>query len=115
MPEKINAQIDYDAVLSELYAKRDQIDVSINTILLLKGSGSVASNGAAVGTATKSLPSGTIASNAFFSMSLVDAAKKCIELRQARLTLQEIVDGLAEGGMPGQKPNTVYAALRRRE
>src|SRR5438128_2104770 len=43
MPEKINAQIDYDTVLVELYAKRDEIETTINTILFLQGSGSSAS------------------------------------------------------------------------
>jgi hypothetical protein len=116
MPEKINAQM-VDAILEQLYAKRNEIDISINTMLLLKASDSIVvpeqlgSSGAA-----KSVSNGGgIASNAFFGMSLVDAAKKCIELKQARLNLQQIVAGLEQGGMPGQKPNTVYAALRRRE
>jgi DNA-directed RNA polymerase delta subunit len=56
-----------------------------------------------------------IPSNAFFGMSLVDASKKYIELSQAKRTLAQIVKGLEEGGMPPQKPGTVYAALRRRE
>ncbi|HEY6245399.1 MAG TPA: winged helix-turn-helix domain-containing protein [Pyrinomonadaceae bacterium] len=116
MPEKLNAQIDYDAVLEELYAKRGEIDISINTILLLKGSGSVVSPENLDAGVIKPIRNGAaIPSNAFFTMTLVDAAKKCIELKQARLTLQEIVAGLEQGGMPGQKPNTVYAALRRRE
>ena len=116
MPEKINAQI-VDAVLEELYAKRNEIDISINTMLLLKASDSIVApeNLGGGGIAKPVSNGGGIASNAFFSMSLVDAAKKCIELKQARLSLQQIVAGLEQGGMPGQKPNTVYAALRRRE
>jgi DNA-directed RNA polymerase delta subunit len=114
MPERISAT-DYDTVLAELYAKRDEFEVSINTILFLKGSGSAVASSIATNGAVKTLTGGAIPSNAFFSLSLVDAAKKCIELKQAKLTLQEIVKGLAEGGMPPQKPGTVYAALRRRE
>ena len=116
MPEKINAQM-VDAVLEELYAKRNEIDISINTMLLLKASDSIIApeNLGGSGVAKPVSNGGGIPSNAFFSMSLVDAAKKCIELKQARLNLQQIVTGLEQGGMPGQKPNTVYAALRRRE
>src|ERR1051325_1433 len=113
MPENTSAP-DYDAVLAELYAKRDEIDVSINTILFLKGSGS-ATPSSGVSNSVKPAVGGTIPSNAFFSMSLVDAAKKCIELKQAILTRKQIVKGLEDGGMPSQKPNSVYAALRRRE
>jgi DNA-directed RNA polymerase delta subunit len=116
MPEQINAQIDYDSVLAELYAKRDEIEVSINTILFLKGSGSATSPEKAGGSGMpRGARAGVIPSNAFFGMSLVDAAKKYIELSQAKRTLQQIVKGLEEGGMPPQKINTVYAALRRRE
>jgi DNA-directed RNA polymerase delta subunit len=114
MPEEINAQI--DAVIKELYAKRNAIDISINTMLLLKGSGSlVIPESLGEGIVKPTINGGGIASDAFFGMSLVDAAKKCIELKRARLTLAQIVTGLEQGGLPGQKPNTVYAALRRRE
>lgn len=33
MPEKNNAPTQYDAVLADLYAKRDEIESAINTIL----------------------------------------------------------------------------------
>jgi len=114
MPEeKPNAQIDYDAVLQELYAKRDEMDGAISTILLLKGSGAttpestsrrvIATNG------------GSIPSNAFFGLGIGDAARKYMEMIQAKRTVPQITKALEDGGMPPQKPNTVYAALRRRE
>lgn len=115
MPEKENAPGQYEAVLADLYAKRDEIESAINTILFLQGSGSVAASTATANGAVRANRAGVIPSNAFFGMSLVDAAKKYIELSQAKRTLVQIVKGLEEGGMPPQKSGTVYAALRRRE
>jgi DNA-directed RNA polymerase delta subunit len=114
MPEeKASAPDARDAVLDELYAKRDEIDVAISAILFLKGSGATAPE-----TSARRVASGnglSIPSNAFFSLGIGDAAKKYLELVQAKKTLPQIVKGLEDGGMPAQKPNTVYAALRRRE
>lgn len=115
MPEKENAPTQYEAVLADLYAKRDEIESAINTILFLQGSGSAVASTGTVNGALRATRSGAIPSNAFFGMSLVDASKKYIELSQAKRTLAQIVKGLEEGGMPPQKPGTVYAALRRRE
>src|SRR6267378_6348645 len=97
MPEKINAQIDYEAVLNELYAKRDEIENAINTILFLQGSGQSASSAGASNGGLRPVRTGAIPSNAFFGMSLVDASKKYIELSQAKRTLPQIVKGLEEG------------------
>jgi len=114
MPEeKPNAHVDYDAVLEELYAKRDQMDGAISTILLLKGSGSVAPESS--GRRTVVSNGSSIPSNAFFGLGIGDAAKKYLEMIQAKRTLTQITKGLEDGGMPTQRPNTVYAALRRRE
>jgi DNA-directed RNA polymerase delta subunit len=115
MPEKENAPTQYAAVLADLYAKRDEIESAINTILFLQGSGSSAAPSGVANGGARPVRAGVIPSNAFFGMSLVDAAKKYIELSQAKRTLPQIVKGLEEGGMPPQKRDTVYAALRRRE
>lgn len=116
MPENENAPSQYETVLADLYAKRDEIESAINTILFLQGSGSSATpTNVSNGGVRPTRAGGLIPSNAFFGMSLVDAAKKYIELSQAKRTLPQIVKGLEEGGMPPQKANTVYAALRRRE
>jgi DNA-directed RNA polymerase delta subunit len=115
MSEKENAPTQYDAVLADLHAKRDEIESAINTILFLQGSGSAVTSTANANGAVRATRAGAIPSNAFFGMSLVDAAKKYIELSQAKRTLAQIVKGLEEGGMPPQKRDTVYAALRRRE
>ncbi|MEN3325863.1 MAG: hypothetical protein V7638_670 [Acidobacteriota bacterium] len=103
----------HDAVLAELYAKRDEIDTAISTILFLKGAGSTTpeASGRRIATAN----GGAIPSNAFFGLGIGDAAKKYLELIQAKRTLPQIVKALEDGGMPPQKPNTVYAAMRRRE
>ncbi len=111
MPEeKANA---HDEVLAELYAKRDEIEVAISAILFLKGgSAATPESRGKVFTVTNG---GAIPSDAFFGLGIGDAAKKYLELVRAKRTLPQIVKGLEDGGMPTQKPNTVYAALRRRE
>ena len=114
MPEeKVNAYDAHDTVLNELYTKRDEIDAAISAILFLKGSGSTAPE-----TSVRRVASGNglaIPPNAFFRLGIGDAAKKYLEMVQAKKTLLQIVKALEDGGMPAQKPNTVYAALRRRE
>jgi DNA-directed RNA polymerase delta subunit len=115
MPENLNAQTSYDAVLQDLYAKRDEIETAISAILFLQGSGASVTPASGGAGGARAVRTGVIPSNAFFGMGLVDAAKKYIELSQAKRTLAQIVQGLQDGGMPAQKPNTVYSALRRRE
>jgi len=111
MPEEnVNAR---DTVLAELYAKRDEIDMAISAILFLKGAAStVPETGGKTFVVTNG---GTIPANAFFGLGIGDAAKKYLEMVQAKSTLAQITKALQDGGMPPQRPNTVYAALRRRE
>jgi DNA-directed RNA polymerase delta subunit len=111
MPEEIVSA--HDSVLAELYAKRDEIEAAISAILFLKGAASVTPESG--GRRIAAVNGGAIPSNAFFGLGIGDAAKKYLELIQAKKTLLQIVQALQDGGMPPQKPNTVYAALRRRE
>jgi hypothetical protein len=115
MPEeKVNAHDAHDTVLNDLYAKRDEINTAISAILFLKGaSPTTPESSGKVFSVTNG--GGLIPSNAFFSLGLGDAVKKYLELVQAKRTLPQVVKGLEDGGMPAQKPNTVYAAMRRRE
>src|ERR1051326_1306766 len=111
MPEEIVSA--HDSVLAELYAKRDEIDTAISANLFLKGSGATAPE-----TSVRRVASGNglaIPPNAFFGLGIGDAAKKYLEMIQAKRTLAQITKALEDGGMHPQRPNTVYAALRRRE
>jgi DNA-directed RNA polymerase delta subunit len=104
----LNGQVDYEAVLADLLAKRDQIDAAIAAINLIKGSGGGTS-------AASSSAAGVVAPNAFFTMGIGEAARKYLEIVKGKQTVQQITKALEQGGMPPLRPNTVYAALRRRE
>lgn len=103
-----NGHVDYDAVLADLQAKRDQIDAAIAAINLIKGAGG--------GASFVSGNTGTVvAPNAFFTMGIGEAARKYLEMVKGKQTVAQIARALEQGGMPPLKINTVYAALRRRE
>jgi DNA-directed RNA polymerase delta subunit len=104
-----NGYVDYDAVLADLQAKRDQIDAAIAAINLIRG-----------GVASATSPSAAmsqrgIPANAFFTMGIGEAARKYLEMVKGKQTVGQITKALEQGGMPPLKVNTVYAALRRRE
>lgn len=116
MPEeKVNAHEAHDTVLNELYARRDEIDAAISAILFLKGSSAAPSGSSRPESRNRAIANGTIPSDAFFGLNIGDAAKKYLEMSRAKRTVPQITKALEDGGMPAQKPNTVYAALRRRE
>jgi DNA-directed RNA polymerase delta subunit len=106
--ESTNGYVDYDAVLADLQAKRDQIDAAIAAINLIRGS----SPGASL---SPSMSPRSIPPNAFFTMGIGEAARKYLEMVKGKQTVGQITKALEQGGMPPLKPNTVYAALRRRE
>ncbi len=107
--ESTNGHVDYDAVLADLQARRDQIDAAIAAINLIRGVGSSALTQGAV------LSSRDIPPNAFFTMGIGEAARKYLEMVKGKQTVGQITKALEQGGMPPLKVNTVYAALRRRE
>ena len=108
--ESTNGHVDYDAVLADLQARRDQIDAAIAAINLIRGSGVSASLSPSAGMSSRSIPP-----NAFFTMGIGEAARKYLEMVKGKQTVGQITKALEQGGMPPLKPNTVYAALRRRE
>lgn len=108
--ETANGYVDYDAVLADLQAKRDQIDAAIAAINLIRGGSAGASLSPSAGMSPRSIPP-----NAFFTMGIGEAARKYLEMVKGKQTVGQITKALEQGGMPPLKPNTVYAALRRRE
>ncbi len=100
-------QIDYNAVLADLEAKKAKIEDAIATIKSLV-TGGVASN--------TSLPgSSVVRPDTFLKMSIPDATKKYLEMTRAKQPTQDIMEALVKGGLPPSKYNTVYAILRRRQ
>ena len=100
-PEPIN----YAAVLADLEAKKQQIEVAIAAIKMIAAQ----SGNAPLGGPGGSGPS------AFLGMSIPDATKKHLTTVRQKQSTQEIMKALEAGGLPASKYSTVYAVLRRRE
>ncbi len=104
-PDNIN----YEAVLADLLERRSQIDAAITAIQnIIKGSGAIA-NGSQRVTRLQDVPS-----DAFFTMSISDAAVKYLGMAKSKQSTEEIMQALEQGGLPPMKYDSVYTLLRRR-
>jgi len=101
-PEPIN----YEAVLADLEAKKQQLEAAIAAIRMI----AIQSGNAPLGG-----PGGGSGPSAFLGMSIPDAAKKHLATIRQKQSTQDIMKALEAGGLPGSKYSTVYAVLRRRE
>lgn len=92
--------IDYAAVLADLESRRAQIDAAIAVIRPLVGSAaSVPPGGVAPPTsAVISNHVTELRDDAFFSLSIPDAAKKYLSIRKRSATTPEIIAALRQGG-----------------
>lgn len=100
----------YEAVLTDLKAKRDQLDQAIAAIESLRGGG-------APGTMPPVSQSVADGPNPFLGMTIVDAAKKLLAARRKPLRNPEIAAAFEEGGLALQSrepANTVGSVLTRR-
>lgn len=105
----MNESIDYEQVLTDLKARRAQLDSAISAIEQIMGS---------ITAAVPSLKApelSDIAEDAFHGMSIADATKKYLGLVRRKQSTKEIMAALERGGLPRSAYNTVYAILRRRE
>ena len=99
--------LDYGAFLADLRAKRDQLDSAIKAIEAI------------VGAQAKSAPAltlGDIPSDAFFGMSVIDAAVKYLRMTKKPATPTEIAEAIEMGGFTHQSKNlsnTIYTTLDR--
>lgn len=101
------AQPDYEAVLADLKAKRDQIDAAIAAIEAISG--------IAVGSAR---PGGAVAieGDTFFGMTALEAAIKYLGMVKKVQSPTEIAEALEAGGMTHSSQNlanTLYTTLSR--
>jgi hypothetical protein len=104
--------IDYNAVLADLEARKSQLEATIAGIKAILASGSnVVSNGHAEGVIRPE----DIPAHAFLGLSIADATKKFLSMVKSKQSLPQIMQALERGGLPPAKYNTVYAVLRRRE
>lgn len=105
----MNPEVDYKAVLVDLEARRDALNVAISAIKQIMGQvdANIPSN----------VNSSNIPERAFFKMSVVDAASKYLGMVKGKQTAREIADALERGGITHSSKDfyqTVYALLRRR-
>jgi len=100
--------IDYEAVLADLQAKRATIDLAISAVTQLVQAGAqVAVGGAALAGAGKPVDPGSIPDDAFFGLSIGEAAKKYLLMVKRKQSVKEIADALDRGGLPHTSSNFV--------
>lgn len=100
--------VDYAAVLADLRARREKLDIAIRAIEEI----------ATLGGADLSATSGTIRPDSFFGMQVLDAAIKYLKMAKAPKPASDIANALEMGGLTHQSKNfasTVYTTLSRDE
>lgn len=105
-------EIDYSAVLADLKARRDKLDAAIEAIGQIIGSGALAESGAL----SASPSPGAITEDAFFGMSILDAATKYLAIVKKPQTAAEIAEALERGGFTHSSKSfdsSVYTMLKR--
>lgn len=112
MPDDTGGISPYEAVLKDLYAKRDQIDQAIAAIEGLSGASSPRPPSTPVGR-----QDGVDGPGALLGMSIADATKKLLASKRKPLKNPEIVTLFKAGGLVLNSKdwtNTIGAVLTRR-
>jgi hypothetical protein len=105
--------INYEAVIADLEAKKEQLETTINMLRALSGLGTLGITPSPSGGGVSG--GGKIASDAFFGKSIPEAAAIHLGNVRKKLSTQALMEAMEAGGLPKSKYNTVYAILRRRE
>ena len=106
----MSAGADYTAVLADLKARRDKLDAAIRAIEEIVQGGDVA--------AAPTGGNGEIASDAFFQMTVLDAAKKSLGMAKRPRGATAIAEALEQGGLTHRSKSlasTVYTTLKRED
>ncbi len=106
--------IDYEAVLGDLEAKRAALDGAIVAIRQMLAAG--ANSGTAGGVTVRQVDPENIPNDAFFGLSIGEAAKKYLTLVKRKQSTRAIADALERGGLPHTSTNflnTVTTMLSR--
>jgi hypothetical protein len=110
-------EINYTDVLTDLRAKQTAIEQAINGITALVSLGALSGGPAqSANQSTTENPSGEIAPDAFFSLSIVEATKKYLAGAKRPKTTQEIAAALVAGGYNHTSKNfysTIFSVLNR--
>jgi hypothetical protein len=104
--------VNYEAVIADLEAKKAQIESAIQAIRLIAGMGTSAGS---LGASPSSNSIQSLASDAFLGMTITDATKKLLGMTKKKLSTQDVMKYLEQGGLPPIAYNTAYGVLRRRQ
>lgn len=107
-----SGNINYSGVLADLEARKAELESAIAAVkaILAAGGGGVGSGGTGGVHDPDNIPVGS-----FLRLTIVEAAKKLLDMTKVKLSVPQIAKALERGGLPPAKPNTIYAVLRRRE
>lgn len=118
-----NSPVNYEAFIADLRAKRDAIDQAIKSFerLVAFGAMNLINSNTVPGLpdgATGVATDGSIRSDTFFNLTIVDAVKKYLGMSKQPKSLKEILAALEAGGFVHDSVNfyaTVHSSLLRRE
>ncbi len=107
--------IDYEAVLDDLKARRDQLNVAIAGIEQMLGLAASSPAGATPSVTDEQLPK-QVETDTFFGLSAVEAAKKYLKIVKRPAAMKTIHDALKDGGYLTHSKNfyaNLYTAIMR--
>lgn len=115
----------YEAVLADLRAQRERINIAITTLEAIRGGkpmprtdmSHISGGGASASGDTKAGNRPDLGPGAFLGMSIVEAAKKLLATKHHQMRTADIVTELEKGGLmltSVDKGNTVGSVLLRR-
>jgi hypothetical protein len=112
MPDN-ELQVDYQTVLADLRAKRDELNTAIAAIERLTG---ISSSQSAAAPNSNNALSAEVRPDSFFGLSIPDGARKFLKMSKAPKSSKEIADALDKGGLTHSSAdfvNTVGSILNR--
>jgi hypothetical protein len=112
----VSEPVDYEAVIADLDAKRAALDAAIAALRLAVSIGAQVTMGTAGAVPAKPIDPASIPDDAFFGLSIGEAAKKYLLMVKRKQSVREIADALERGGLPHTSSNfvnTVATMLNR--
>lgn len=110
--------IDYQVVLADLKARRDQLDHAIAVLEVLSAGAlaAPAASGAPIKPSSSAAPTSELPRDAFFGMTVLEAAKKYLSMTKRPQSAADITSALQRGGylFTASKPNETVIALMNR-
>jgi hypothetical protein len=107
-------RVDYESVLADLRARRDQLDAAISAIEAMLG----ISTDDTIASVARVMESKEIKDDTFLGMSVPAATRKYLLMMKRPQSTQEIADALRRGGIHSTAKHfstTIYTALSRQE